>query len=108
MVGNPFDQFLYKFVTEMRNDNDINIYDDSEVLTFEDIKIRKQKVLSQIHDCQARMKLYTNGLLMDYHRPESFFSVTGVRKLSGYVGSALYAFRILKSLSRVTGIFKRR
>jgi len=88
--------------------NNMNSFDDPQLVTFEDIKIRKQKVLSQIHDCQARMKLYTNGLLMDYYRPESFFSFTGVRKLSGYVGSGLYAFRILKSVSRVMGLFKRR
>ena len=106
MARKAFDQFLYQFVTEMRNN--MNHFEDPEVLTFEDIKIRKQKVLSQIRDCQARMKLYSNGLLMDYHRPESYFSIDGVRKLGSYLGGAFYVFRIFRSVSRVTGIFKRR
>lgn len=82
-------------------------FEEPEEMTYADIEKRKRTLRIQLHNCKARMKLYSNGLLMDYHRPESFVSLSGIRKMAGYVGTALYALKVLRSISRVTGVFKK-
>jgi hypothetical protein len=79
-------------------------------MTFNDICVRKQEVLGKIRREQSRMKYLADQLVEDYHRPltSGLFSVSNVKRVSSLVGGVFYAYQIVKSLSRVTGLFCRR
>lgn len=78
-------------------------------MTYSDIRLRKQEVLGKIRREQSRMKYLTEQLVEDYHRPltSGLLSVSRVKRISSVVGGAFYAYHVLKSLSRVTGLFRR-
>lgn len=77
------------------------------MMTFEDVSKRKSDVLMKIRRNQEEMKSYLRELSSDYQRPDTFLSVQGVKKAVGWAGGAFYAFKILRSIVRVTGIFRR-
>lgn len=79
-------------------------------MTFDDIRLRKQEVLQKIRQEQKRIRYLTDQLVDDYHRPlwNGLLSVPNVKRVGSIAGGTFYAFRLLRSISRVTGVFRRR
>lgn len=84
-----------------------NHFDYSRPLAYEDIQQRKQEVLAQIRGQQQVIKKCLTELVDDYAGSDNLFSIRGVRKVSGWIGGAFYAYRIFRSISRVTGFLHR-
>ncbi|GEM_PF-2463931 len=80
---------------------------DGRQLTYEDIRARKREVLSQIHEQQQVMRQCVGELADDFTNTGNLMSAKGIRKVSGWIGGAFYAYRIIRGLSRMTHLLRR-
>lgn len=76
-------------------------------LTYDDIRQKKQEVLAQIRQKHAEMQGMANELFSDYGSTQHLLSVQGVKKISGWVGGAIYGYRLVRSVLRVTRVLKK-
>ena len=90
----------------MKKDN--TRFDYSQPLTYEQLHERKQAVLAQIRQQQGEIKRYTHAIIDGYTHPEELIAIKGISKLTGFIGGAFYAYKILRSISRITGILRKR
>lgn len=89
---------------------DINLLQSSKPMAYDDIRLRKQVVLRKIRREQSRIKYLTEQIVEDYHHPfgDGLFSIPNLKRAGSVVGGIFYAYRVLKSVSRVIGLFRRR
>lgn len=81
---------------------------DGRPLTYEDIRARKHDVLLQIREQQQVMRQCVGELADDFTNSGNLLSAKGLRKVSGWVGGAFYAYRIIRGLSRMAHLLRRR
>lgn len=89
-------------------EKDTTHFDYGRSLTYEDIRARKRDVLLQIRRQQQIIRQCTGELVDDYANPTNLLSAKGIRKISGWIGGAFYAYRIIRSFSRMTRFLHRR
>lgn len=78
-------------------------------LTYEEIRLRKRVVLEKIRKEQAKMKYFGNALLDEYRLPKlaGLTSIDSIRRTGQVVTGVFYAYRVLKSVGKVLGVFRR-
>lgn len=77
-------------------------------LTYEDIRKRKRIVLEKLRKEKAKMDYFGRALLDEYRLPKiaGLTSIDSVRKTGQVVSGVFYAYRVLKSVGKVIGVFR--
>ena len=78
-------------------------------VTYEDIQRRKQEVLSRIRREENNIKRLTAALIDDYRRPGSgIMSLASMKRTGSLIGSALYAYKVGRSVWKLYINLRRR
>jgi hypothetical protein len=78
-------------------------------VTYEDIQRRKQDVLARLRREENNIKRLTDALIDDYRRPGSgVMSLVSMKRTGSLIGSALYAYKVGRSVWKLYMKMRRR